>query len=180
MGPSCRNGACPNFFEAVITCGSGVRARWAFQKVGDGRGEVFLCFANRGFALFWYDASGRLAPARLTAFENLRQPAAEHPAASSNLASSDFYQRLDGSILPLSTGLVSSGVVRSQFLAPLLANDANSRYDDRIRGEGPSGSSNTCLKAPGMPRAVRAITLVLMASVFAMPGNIPRACFLAC
>lgn len=120
------------------------------------------------------------APARLAAFENLRQPAAEHPAAPPNSASIDTCQRLDGSTAPSSAGSASSRVARSLFFARVLADDANSRCDDRIRSEAvPSGSSGAGLRARGTPSAVRAITSASMASVFAMPGNIPRACFSA-
>lgn len=84
-------------------------------KAFDGRGEVFLALLTGGSVLFRHDASGFLAPARLTAFENLRQPAAEHLAAPTNSASGDFCQRLDGSILLSSTGLASSGAASSLF-----------------------------------------------------------------
>lgn len=155
--------------------------RWGMRPRGvlkafDGRGEVFLALLTGGSVLFRHDASGFLAPARLTAFENLRQPAAEHLAAPTNSASGDFCQRLDGSILLSSTGLASSGAASSLFfcVAPRGRRELVLRKQDP-RG-GPLGSSVTGLRALGMPCA---ITLALMASVLVMPGNLPWAFFSA-
>ena len=116
----------------------------------------------------------------MAAAENLRQPAAEHPAAEPNSASSATCQPRDGSTARSSAGSASSRVARRRFFALVRAAAAISRCDDRMRSDAaPSGSSASGLSAPGMPRAVLAITSASMASVLATPGNMPRACFSA-
>ena len=78
-------------------------------------------------------APGAGAPARLAAAENLRQPAAEHPAAEPNSASGATCQPRDGSTARSSAGSASSRVARRRFFALVRAAAANSRCDDRMR-----------------------------------------------
>ncbi|MFR7670635.1 MAG: hypothetical protein ACLU0O_08105 [Collinsella sp.] len=83
-----------------------------------------------------------LAPAAAPRPGGAREPApaaAEHPAAPPNSPASTLpaARRVDRA---LERGSASSRVARSLFFARVLADDANSRCDDRIRSEASLGS----------------------------------------
>ena len=118
--------------------------------------------------------------ARLAALENLRQPAAEHPAAPPELGQHRHLPSADGSTAPSSAGSASSRVARSLFFARVLADDANSRCDDRIRSEAvPLGLLGRRPEGAGHAERGARDYLGVDGVGLSDAGDIPRACFSA-